>query len=396
MPAFLMFLNLFNHELIRHIILLEDRYYLLPGVESVEDRYQEVLKCYPLKVYNIYRARGAYLLETDCGLKLFKCFEGSRNRAMFEHNVKEHLYKHGYNNTDLYVKTLDNDIMAEDQSGYRYIIKNWFLGEECNLKELSQIEKASANLARLHVILRNVEFSAEQTAYNTADNLPETFNKRNRELKRVKSYIRDKRQKNEFEMIYLNLYEEFYEQGLEAAKKLQASDYIQLAEDAVRRKTVCHGNYTYHNILMLKNKNEGMLKAGLLYGAGGMPAVSAADMSFGGWDAIATTNFEKAHIGLQITDLYHFIRKVMEKNDWDILYGSGIIEAYDRIRPISARELKILYILLLYPEKFWKITNFYFNGKKAWVSSRSIQKLSSIGAQNPKREMFLRRLESVL
>ena len=126
-----MFLNLFNHELIRHIILLEDRYYLLPGVESVEDRYQEVLKCYPLKVYNIYRARGAYLLETDCGLKLFKCFEGSRNRAMFEHNVKEHLYKHGYNNTDLYVKTLDNDIMAEDQSGYRYIIKNWFLGEEC-------------------------------------------------------------------------------------------------------------------------------------------------------------------------------------------------------------------------------------------------------------------------
>ena len=112
--------------------------------------------------------------------------------------------------------------------------------------------------------------------------------------------------------------------------------------------------------------------------------------------AIATTNFEKSHIGLQMTDLYHFIRKVMEKNDWDILYGSNIIEAYDRIQPISKRELKILYVLLLYPEKFWKITNFYYNGKKVWVSGRNIQKLSSIGAQNPKKEIFLKRLESIL
>ena len=33
----------------------------------MEDRCQEVLKLYPFKLYNIYRARGAYLLETDSG-----------------------------------------------------------------------------------------------------------------------------------------------------------------------------------------------------------------------------------------------------------------------------------------------------------------------------------------
>lgn len=362
----------------------------------MEDRYQEVLKKYPLKVYNIYRARGAHLLETDNGLKLFKCFEGSRNRALFEHNVKEHLYMHGYYNTDLYVKTLENDIIAEDQSGCRYIIKNWFMGEECNLKELSQIEKASANLARLHSILRGVELTKEQIEYNVTDNLPETFEKRNRELKRVKSYIRDKRQKNEFEVIYLNFYNEFYDQGVEAIKKLSNSDYKQIAEDSVSQKIVCHGNYTYHNIIMLKNKYETLSRSYTSSGWVSRPSVSAADVSSEWNEAIATTNFEKSHIGLQITDLYHFIRKVMEKNDWDILYGSNIIEAYDRIQPISKRELKILYVLLLYPEKFWKITNFYYNGKKVWVSGRNIQKLSSIGDQNPKKEIFLKRLESIL
>jgi Ser/Thr protein kinase RdoA (MazF antagonist) len=362
----------------------------------VEDKCQEVLKKYPLKVYNIYRARGAYLLDTDNGLKLLKCFEGSRNRALFEHDVKEHLYMHGYYNTDLYVKTLEDDIIATDQFGCRYIVKNWFCGEECNLKELSQIEMASANLARLHSLLKKVEFSKEQIEFNNSDNLHNTFEKRNRELKRVKSYIRDKRQKNDFEIVYLNFYDEFYEQGIEAAKRLLDSDYTEVLESAVRKNMVCHGNYTYHNIIMLKNKNEGILKTYIPPGWINKEPVSAAEISSEWSKILATTNFEKSHIGLQITDLYQFIRKVMEKNNWDILYGNNIIEAYNKIQPISKKELRILYVLLLYPEKFWKITNFYFNGKKAWISGRNIQKLNSIGEQNPKKDVFLRRLESVL
>lgn len=362
----------------------------------MDERCHEVLKKYPLKVYNIYRARGAYLLETDCGLKLFKVYEGSRNRAMFEHAVKEHLYLHGYNNTDLYVKTIEDDIIAEDQSGCRYIVKNWFWGEECNLKELSQIEMASANLAKLHSILKNVEFTREELEHNIDGNLQETFEKRNRELKRVRGYIRDKRQKNEFELLFINYYEEFYAQGIEAAKRLTESAYRQMMDASVKNRLVSHGNYNYHNILMLKGKTETISKT---YNPSGFminQSLSAADISSEWSKSIATTNFEKARIGIQITDLYQFIRKVMEKNDWDIVYGSNIIEAYDRIRPISKDELGILYILLLYPEKFWKITNFYYNGKKVWVSERNINKLISIGEQNSKREAFLKKLESIL
>ena len=118
------------------------------GGLAVEDRCQEVLKKYHLKIYNIYRARGAFLLETDHGLKLLKSYEGSKNRAMFEHKIKEHLSQNGFGNTDLFVKTMDDNIIAEDSMGCQYVIKNWFWGEECNLRELSQIENAAANLAR--------------------------------------------------------------------------------------------------------------------------------------------------------------------------------------------------------------------------------------------------------
>lgn len=361
----------------------------------MEDRSQEALKRYRLKVYNIYRARGAFLLETDGGLKLFKCFEGSRNRALFENKVKEHLLEYSYPNTDLFVKTMDDDIISEDGAGCQYIMKNWFWGEECNLKELSQIEMASANLARLHCLLREVEFTKEQQEHNISPDLVETFDKRNRELKRVKAYIRDKRQKNEFELSYLNYYDTFYEQGVIAASRLTSSRYQELLAEAINRQSVCHGNYTYHNIIMLKSKQEAMSKSYVPPGWVNRQPLSATELGSIG-EMLATTNFEKSYIGLQICDLYQFVRKVMEKNDWDILYGSNIIEAYDNIKPISKEELKVLYLLLLYPEKFWKITNFYYNGKKSWVSGRNTQKLNIIGEQNEKKEMFLRRLESIL
>ncbi len=361
----------------------------------MEDRSQEALKRYRLKIYNIYRARGAFLLETDCGLKLYKCFEGSRNRALFENKVKEHLLQLGYPNTDLFVKTTDDDIISEDGAGTQYIMKNWFWGEECNLKELSQIETASANLARLHCLLQDVEFTKEQQEHNISPDLTETFDKRNRELKRVKAYIRDKRQKNEFELAYLNYYDDFYEQGVTAASRLSGSKYQSLLKEAIRQQSVCHGNYTYHNIIMMKNKTEAITKTYIPPGWINKQPLSVAELG-GGPGMIATTNFEKSYIGLQIGDLYQFVRKVMEKNDWDILYGSNIIEAYDSIKPISKDELYVLYLLLLYPEKFWKITNFYYNGKKSWVSGRNTQKLNIIGEQNEKKDMFLRTLESIL
>lgn len=362
----------------------------------MENRNQDVLKKYNLKIYNIYRARGAFLLETDQGLKLFKNYEGSRNRANFEHKVKEHLFKHGYYNIDLFVPTVDNDIITEDSNGCLYTMKNWFWGEECNLKELSLIETAAANLARLHNAMVNVDFDKDQIQYNVSDNLYQTFEKRNRELKRVKGYIRDKRQKNEFETSYLHYYDEFYEQGLAALERLLNSAYDLLIAEAVKQRRVCHGNYTYHNIIIIKTKAEAMNKTFVPPGWINKQPLSATGLSECMGPMVATTNFEKAHIGLQVTDLYQFIRKVMEKNDWDILYGSNIIEAYDKIKPISKEELNLLYILLLYPEKFWKITNYYFNGKKSWISVRNIQKLNSIGEQNPKKKVFLKKLESIL
>ena len=63
---------------------------------------------------------------------------------------------------------------------------------------------------------------------------------------------------------------------------------------------------------------------------------------------------------------------------------------------IDKDDLKLLYVLLLYPEKFWKITNFYYNGKKSWVPQRNIQKLIGIQEQMEMKKQFLDCLATTL
>ena len=359
----------------------------------MDDRNQEVFRRYDIRVYTTYKARGAVVLETDKGLLLLKSFEGSVERVEFENAVKEFLIQKGYANVDLYLRNMDGELITEDFMGNKYVLKNWFVGEECNLKETSDVMNATTNLAIMHALMVDMPVEEGMKKNNLQPNLFDTFEKRNRELKRVRSYIKEKRQKNEFELCYLSNYEKFYNQGMMAIEILKNSDYLNLYQASIDQCQICHGNYTYHNVMMLRgnqpasayemrNKNKFRL------GEDQEERLVAAELS-NDIRLAASTNFDKAVIGLQIFDLYHFLRKVMEKNDWDVDYGCMLIEQYNEVKPLSKEELKLLYVLLLYPEKFWKITNFYYNSKKSWVPQRNIQKLFSLQEQYEAKETFL-------
>lgn len=326
----------------------------------MDDKHEEVLKQYDFKVYNTYRGRGALILDTNQGMKLYKNFEGNRNRLAFENQIKDYLIEQGYDQVDRNIPNKAGEFVSQDAAGNEYIVKNWFLGEECNLRDMNNIAAASENLGKLHNLMQKVPYRQELTCYE-AHNLLETFEKHNRELKRVRGYIRDKKQKNEFEVCILNSFEEFYQQAEEATHMLKESTYLQLDQIHKQEKTTCHGNYTYHNVIFTKN-------------------------------GIATTNFDKAEIGIQVFDLYFFLRKAMEKNDWKLTVGDTILNEYNKQRPMSDEAYKLLYVSALYPEKYWKITNFYYNNKKSWISLRNIQKLVGIREQSDQKRLFLKKL----
>ena len=128
-----------------------------------------------------------------------------------------------------------------------------------------------------------------------------------------------------------------------------------------------HGEYNYHNILMVQGD----------YNYKKEPY------------RIATTNFEKFKRDVQVEDLYYFLRKIMEKHDWNERLGRQVMESYERVLPVSEVERQVLYYLFLYPEKYWKQINFYYNANKAWVPAKSTEKIRKLEAQQEARESFI-------
>lgn len=134
------------------------------------------------------------------------------------------------------------------------------------------------------------------------------------------------------------------EKGEEALEMLSGSGYEKLRSQAWEKGTVCHGEYNQHNILILGRET-------------------------------AVVNFNHWGFDIQMADLYRFMRKILEKYNWDSGLAGEMLECYSREQPISPEEWRYLQIRFTYPDKYWKIANYYYSHNKAWISEK-IQKSS--------------------
>ena len=272
----------------------------------MDDKLDEVIKKYPVIVKSRRRIRGAVLLDTDKGIYMAKMYTASRKRLLFEEKVKAALTSAGYANVDYAVKNIDGELLTDDGSGNKWLVKKWYNGVECDIKDIKKVVFASSNMAVIHKLM--VIGSEDDTQVHVKTNkldIEALFLRHNKEIKRVHGYIREKRQKNEMEICLLNSYKNFSGQGIIAEEFLKESGYSSLCNEAVSQGRVLHGSYNYHNIIV-------------------------------SGEQVITTNFEKADIGLQVIDLYDFIRKVMEKNSWNIDIGINAIDAYRRERELGS------------------------------------------------------------
>ena len=319
----------------------------------------EIVEKYELEVISARKGRGSWIFETNQGLKLLKEYKGTVKRLEFEEMVLDAVKEADTLRVDQYVRNRENELVSVAEDGTRYIVKDWFHDRECDLKDTREILSAVRQIAVLHQSLRNVEARAEWNMKSMiAPPLFEAMEKHNRELRKARNFIRGKRKKNDFELAVIGSFDRFYEQALEA--QCGMGELFDGAEGKLSAGYhICHGELNQHHILM-------------------------------GRDYVAVTEFNKMHLGLQVEDLYDFLRKIMEKHDWNPMIGEAVLDAYERILPLNELERQCLYYLFLYPEKYWKQINFYYNANKAWVPARQTDKIVNLERQQEQRMRFIR------
>lgn len=330
----------------------------------MDEKNEQIYKQYQLDVKNVSKIRGLIYIETEEGLYIIKPYKYSEQKANIENNVKFSLIDKGFEDVDYLVKNINDSYISQNKYGNKFVLKKWYKGEECNINSIEDVQKASRNLANFHNVVKSITIDNEYSSNIPTKNMINEYECYNNELKRVRKYIYNKKKKNSLEISIITYIDKYYEQGQYYLNKLKNSDYGKLYAKAIENKWVCFGNYNHHSVLI----ND---------------------------DSIATINFDKFFYGVQIFDLYCLLRKAMEKNGWNTEMGISIIEEYDKEKEISQEEKEILYIFMAYPEKYRKLVNSYFNGKKSWVSIRITEKLEELVSSEQKKEQFLQHLKKI-
>lgn len=326
----------------------------------------EVLEQYDIEVKGTRKIRGAFFCDTKEGTMLLKEADVSDRRAPLLYIVLKNLEEAGYTNVDTPVCNKEGGFVSVSRDGSRYMLKKWFSGRECDVKREYEVLQAARNLAELHLKMQwnqvyekieNVDTDA-LVRPPTGRHLKEEFLRHNRELKKVRGFVRNKVSKGAFEFLFLEYFEKMYHLAEQAVRRLEESRYDSLYQETLKDGWMVHGDYNYHNVLFSQ-------------------------------EGIATTNFEHFRVDVQAQDLYYFLRKVMEKHQWQESLGRSMLEAYQSVRPLDSREMEYIALSLAYPEKFWKTANTYYHSNKAWIPEKNVEKLQTAITQTEEKLRFL-------
>ena len=338
----------------------------------MNDRALSLLEQYDIEVLRTRKGRGTFVCEAKNKYMSFQEYNGNPEKLKLQQKVLDRIKDLGLVKSEELIPNKEGQLYVRDGDGVCYILKTYFEGTECNIYENKECIEAVQLLARLHhcmdgVILDEPEETSQQEegafALQRCSVLQE-FEKHNRELMRVRSYLKKKGQKQVFEARLLSVMDYFIQQALSVTQEWRqiAEEYGTDAENG-QRECICHGDYQYHNILRTTD----------------------------GWRIV---NLEKIQLDDPVRDLYLFMRKVMEKNNWNIVQGREILGAYNAVRALDGYSMQDLYHRFAYPEKFWKITNFYYNSSKAWIPEKNLEKLEKVLNQEKMKQKFLKELWS--
>ena len=300
-----------------------------------------VLEQYGLTASFSGRVRGALLCRTEKGPVILREFHGSEKKLSMQQQLLEKMKEQNCL-VDAYLRNREGVLVSRDKDSVPYTAQIWFEGRECDTRSENDILKSIRTLAQIHKIMQlpvEMDYAGR--------NLQEEYIRHNQEMKKIRRFIRKKGAVNSFEKDYLKSVEWFLQKGEEAAAMLETTDYKNLRQQSLQSGSICHGEYNQHNVLILKK-------------------------------GTAVTNFGHFRFDVQMADLYRFMRKILEKYNWDPQLGKDMLKEYDAVRRISPAERENLKIRFLYPEKYWKLANYYFSHNKAWISEKNVEKQRKI------------------
>lgn len=322
-----------------------------------------VLDQYEMAINRTFKGRGTIICDTDRGMRVLKEYRGKTEKLELLLELQGRLGD-GLK-TDTLVRNREGALYVKDIDNNVYILEEQVEGRECSYRSEEDIVKAFGAMAHLHLKLMApavrtavreepyampVYFYADEMERHTA------------ECRHVRNYLRKLRSKTDFERALMKEYDYFLGKAVDVTAMARAESRAEYEAYIHSNGLYCHGDFQYHNIL---------------FGRGNAGAYTG------------IINMERFAHDTGAMDFYLLFRKISEKCDWSMEMAKRMLDAYQNRRTLPPIEWRSLCLKLAYPEKFWKIINFYYNSRKSWMPDRNYEKLESLLRQEQNKEKLI-------
>ncbi len=304
---------------------------------------RELIAQYDLNIKKYQYIRSNYYLETNKGKFVLRRVEIPKEQISFNYEVDTQLQERNFNGiSNIYAtkKKIPYALLGEQY----YLMQAYESCEETDFKEYEDLKGIITSLALFHKIGVEINSKMRSVEEIKIKNIYEYYLRRRAENTKLKKNMIALKQKSNFEIMFLEGCEEYRELEELALQSIDSQLVERLIKGVKQTKSIAHKDFTYHTV----NKTES-----------GKYIISGLDVC----------NYD-----IQVLDLAQILSKMMQKNEWNnqILYE--LIEEYNKERPLSQDEFKMLKFMMIYPEKFNSICFKYIGSKRRWNYSMFEQK----------------------
>ena len=318
----------------------------------------EIERQFDIKIESIKPNRGVYYLRTNKGNKCLKKIDYGIQKLLFVYSAKEHLISKGFTSVDRYSLNIEGNPYALVNEDI-YTLSEWIEGRECNFHDDEDLKSASTTLAFLHESSKGYEPPENSKLKTDLGRWLHLMEKRVKSFEKMRDMARKKSNKTSFDLNYIKNVDYFKKLGLQSINILNSSEYIDLCRITEEEKGFCHHDFTYHNIIIDKENYVNVI------------------------------DFDYCKREIRAYDLSNYLIKVLKRRDFDINAAKLIIDSYNEISPLEDREYKVLFAFLLFPQRFWRLSNRFYYNEVNWGQNTFGTKLQELINEREKYMKFI-------
>lgn len=313
---------------------------------------------YDLAVEKIEKVKNSYKITTSNGTYSLKTINYEFPHFYFILSAMKHLQKNGF--TDIPEFILNNKGTEFGVIDRKYVyLTEWIISRLSNFDNPIELSLVSTELAKLHKASSGFNINENMKPRIGWFSWEKVFKTRRDEILDFKNRIFQKANKSDFDLLYLDNINNEIKRAERSIEGLRKNNYINIMEKEVFKRSFCHHDYAYHNILV---DSRGKFKI---------------------------IDFDYCLLDSHLHDLSSLIIRAMKNGKWSIRKADVILYSYEKVFEIERNELPIMREFIRFPQTFWQLGIQVYWEQQPWGEEFFLNKLKKYLEDCSEREEFI-------